>query len=102
MDLFRTADQGTVTRTIVVKIDIDSEELYNVADGRASVSLQRDYQQVQNLADMHGPCYLLVKHPGPNQWRLYTYCPDSESVSSLHEFNLAIRGCASDSRTLLV
>lgn len=82
VEAFRNADNGTVTRTLVVKVDVGTEEIYNVADGRASVSLQRDYSQVQTLADMHGPCWLLVKHPGPNQWRIYTYCSDNENVSA--------------------
>jgi hypothetical protein len=82
VDAFRNADNGTVTRTLVVKVDVGTEEIYSVADGRASVSLQRDYSQVQTLADMHGPCWLLVKHPGANQWRIYTYCSDNENVKT--------------------
>jgi len=79
---FRTADGGTLTRTLVAKIDVNTEEVSIVAEGRATVSLQRDYQQLQTFADMHGPCYFLVKHPGRASWRIITYCPDSENVKT--------------------
>lgn len=77
---FKNADGGTVTRTLVVKIDPSTEEISVVAEGRATVSVQRDYQQLQTFADMHGPCWFLIKHPGKCSWRIITYCPDSENV----------------------
>mmetsp|Transcript_29008 Transcript_29008/g.40128 ORF Transcript_29008/g.40128 Transcript_29008/m.40128 type:complete len:394 (+) Transcript_29008:74-1255(+) len=76
---FEAANQGGATRTIVVKVDVDSEELSSVADARSTVSVQRDYQQLQTFADMYGPCWFLVRHQAKD-WRIYTYCPDSEAV----------------------
>mmetsp|Transcript_27658 Transcript_27658/g.77331 ORF Transcript_27658/g.77331 Transcript_27658/m.77331 type:complete len:386 (+) Transcript_27658:121-1278(+) len=80
VSFFKGADNGTLTRTVVAKINVDTEEIYMAGDGRSSVSLQRDYSQVRTLGDMHQPCYLLVKHPGKNQWRFLTLCSDNENV----------------------
>eukprot|EP00009_Paramoeba_aestuarina_P005693 CAMPEP_0201521730 /NCGR_PEP_ID=MMETSP0161_2-20130828/15854_1 /ASSEMBLY_ACC=CAM_ASM_000251 /TAXON_ID=180227 /ORGANISM="Neoparamoeba aestuarina, Strain SoJaBio B1-5/56/2" /LENGTH=390 /DNA_ID=CAMNT_0047920419 /DNA_START=45 /DNA_END=1217 /DNA_ORIENTATION=+ len=78
---FKNADSGGSTRTIVAKVDVESEEIRFVADGKSSVSIQRDYGQLQTFADMHGPCFFLVKH-AQKSWKIYTYCPDSEPVKT--------------------
>ena len=64
---------------IVAKIDIATEHIFQVQQNEFMISSQDSNDQLQSLAEMHSPCFLLHCHQAKD-WRLYTYCPDSESV----------------------